>query len=203
MEILRFDESDAPRSGGRKTSVGWIVTGIIAVTLGLGTAFASTSIQINGNNPISLGEGVAATATCDSDVSITPSEELTTAPTPTPTPIFNMTTLTLGDVDTTAFDSSTGHGCGGKVFKIDFYTTSAGTLSHISCGDFDSGSLAFTLSNNTGTPPHTILCTDKSLFVTVPTVTESSNKISISGLKLNPGIHPLDYITLVSQDTVS
>ena len=198
MEILRLDESDAPRSGGRKTSVGWIVTGIIAVTLGLGTAFASTSIQINGNQPISLGQGVAATATCDSAISITPSEELTTASTPT----FNMTTLTLGGVDTTAFNPSSGHGCGGKVFKINFYTA-GGSLTPISCADFAAPSLAFTLSDDTGTPAHTISCSTYSLFVTVPTVTRASNIISISGLALNPELNKLDYITLVSQDTVS
>jgi len=198
MEILRFDENEAPRLSKRKTSVGWIVTGVIAVTLGLGTAFASTSIQINGGNAISLGQGVAATATCDTSISITPSEELTTSSTPT----FNMKTLTLAGVDTTAFNPSTGLGCGGKVFKINLYT-SGGSLVPISCSDFAAGSLAFTLSTDTGSPAHTISCVTNSLFVTVPAVAESSNTIGISGLTLNPELNKLDYITLVSQDTVS
>ena len=211
MEILRFDEEQAPRFRKRKSSIGWVLTGVVAVTLGLGSAFATTTITVNGNAPISLGQGVAATATCDNEIAVLP--HATIDPTATvldgAKPVFLFTSLSLGGVDTTAFTTSTGLGCGSRVFKIDFFThaSSNGALTPISCSDLvDSGAgLSFTVlsgDSSTHSASSDISCQTNSLYVTIPTTSYADNGLTISGLKLSPAAHPLDYITLVSQASV-
>jgi len=208
MEILRFDENEAPRSSKRKTSVGWIVTGVIAVTLGLGTAFAtsSTTITINGTNSIALGQGVAATATCDTDISLTPNTEITPSQSPSPGApasdiTFQTSKLTLASVNT----SSTG--CGGKAFKIDFYHNSGG-LTPIDCAT-GATTLTFDLNDYMGTKVGSsytgnsnIKCMNNSLYILVPIVTTSNtaqeSQLIVQGLGLNP--NNIDYITLISTE---
>ena len=49
MEILRFEESDAPAPKKKRPSKGLLALGLVAALMGIGTAFASSTISINGN----------------------------------------------------------------------------------------------------------------------------------------------------------
>ena len=64
MEILRFEESDAPAPKKKRPSKGLLALGLVAALMGIGTAFASSTIDINTNNKVQLGQGVASTVTC-------------------------------------------------------------------------------------------------------------------------------------------
>ena len=50
MEILRFEESDAPAPKKKRPSKGLLALGLVAALMGIGTAFASSTISINGDN---------------------------------------------------------------------------------------------------------------------------------------------------------
>ena len=208
MEILRFDEEQAPRFRKRKSSIGWVLTGVVAVTLGLGSAFATTTITVNGNAPISLGQGVASTATCDNEIGLMPNAALDPLASVTDgtLPVFLVSSLTLSRVDTTGFDSTSGLGCGGKAFKLDFYSHNGtnGNLITRSCTNIvSSGDLKFTYNNSDGSTHSAITdlkCSGDSLYVRIPTVANSLNNLVISGFVIDPATVSLDYITLVSTE---
>ena len=68
MEILRFDEPDAPTPKRKRPSKAWLALSLVAALMGVGTAFASSTININTNNLTPLGQGVSTATTCDSQI---------------------------------------------------------------------------------------------------------------------------------------
>ena len=135
MEILRFDEPDAPTPKRKRPSKAWLALSMVAALMGVGTAFASSTININKNNLTPLGQGVATATTCDNTISVTPDAALA-LPTPTPSasedkltqeetvsnaPTFKLGSITIGNVDASPINEVTGVGCGGADFKVQVY----------------------------------------------------------------------------------
>lgn len=147
MEILRFeDHNDSPRAR-RKSSRVWVSLAFFGVVLGVGSAFASSTIAINGNNKVDLGQGVSVVTACDSAIGIRAqsgiNESSKVAPTPTPTAsgsptpaptfptlTFNLTSLTLSDLNTTSV------GCLNKELDLQIFHVSELTKVPYSCSDF-------------------------------------------------------------------
>ena len=126
MEILRFEESDAPAPKKKRPSKGLLALGLVAALMGIGTAFASSTISINGNNQVPLSQGVAQVVNCQSDdLTIIPQSHLY-VPTPSTepgeegylSPYFYLQELTIQNVKRT---------CEGKDFKFKIYPPGAET----------------------------------------------------------------------------
>ena len=94
MEILRFDESDAPAPKRKSASKGWLALGLVATLMGVGTAFASSTITIP---TVSLGQGVAQVTNCDGSVSVSP-EATGSVSQDGETPVFRTTSIGISDI---------------------------------------------------------------------------------------------------------
>ena len=159
MEILRFDESDAPAPKKKRPSKGWLALGLVAALMGIGTAFASSTISINGNNQVPLSQGVAQVVNCQSDdLTIIPQSHLY-VPTPSSepgddsyeSPYFYLQELTISNVKST---------CENKDFKFKIYPPGAETSpTPLTCSDLISFSDVIA---SVGTPPYK--CADDSIY---------------------------------------
>ena len=109
MEILRFDESDAPAPKRKSASKGWLALGLVATLMGVGTAFASSTITIP---TVSLGQGVAQVTNCDPNVIVSP-EATGSVSLDGENPVFRTTSVTISEVS----DSCSGADFGFQVFK--------------------------------------------------------------------------------------
>jgi len=200
MEILRFDNASSGEHR-RKFSIGWVVTGLVAATLGLGTAFASSTIAINGGTPITLGQGVSAVTACDTDITLVPAASLDAAQSVASgaTPVFNVASLAVTDLNIYSNDPATptpGPGCGGDTLKFDFYKrNSDSSITHASCNDL-LGSESTSAITTGGARAGDASCSGGTLSVPIATASSTAANFTITGLKLDPS--KLDYITVVS-----
>jgi hypothetical protein len=131
MEILRFDESDAPAPKRKRPSKAWLALSLVAALMGVGTAFASSSITIP---TVSLGQGVAAVTNCDANVIVSP-EATGSVSDNGEHPVFRTTSVTISGVG----DTCSGSDFGLQVFKH-FNTNSderedSSAIKAISCAD--------------------------------------------------------------------
>ena len=138
MEILRFDESDAPAPKKKRPSKGWLALGLVAALMGIGTAFASTSvgskITINGNDKVPLSQGVATTVNCQSDdLNVVPTSQVY-FPADSEDPYFYLKNLDISGVNSS---------CDGKDFKIQIFKpdvpSGGGIPTLIDCGSHTIG----------------------------------------------------------------
>jgi len=124
MEILRFDEPDAPTPKRKRPSKAWLALSLVAALMGVGTAFASSTININGNNLTPLGQGVSTATTCDSRIDVTPTAGLNTPIEDSSTalsdlkPSFYLSSIVVSGINNATPDPETGAGCLGVDFKV-------------------------------------------------------------------------------------
>ena len=198
MEILRFDESDAPAPKRKSASKGWLALGLVATLMGVGTAFASSTITIP---TVSLGQGVAKVTNCDDHVSVSPEATGTVSG---DVPVFRTTSIGISNVD--GYLSAKNNGCNDQDFGIQVfkkYTSNyderedvTGTLKTITCDDLAGKYLATTGITSNAT---SVKCDP------------STNTIWLNlGSSLDPGAdtnsftitldttNDIDYVTLVS-----
>ena len=128
MEILRFDESDAPAPKRKRPSKAWLALSLVAALMGVGTAFASSTININTTNIASLGQGVASVVGCDDNVGVAPESDVVIIE--DTTPAFQLSKINVSDIDRHSklgLDPSNvpythaGKGCGGSTFKLQVF----------------------------------------------------------------------------------
>jgi hypothetical protein len=121
MEILSFENSARPAR--KKKSLGLILGfALVAGVTTLGSTLAA-SVTI-GSTPITFGQGVTQAVACDSSITVTPT---TTFVNTQGAGAFRLKTITIGDLNNTATNSSTGVGCGGKNLVIKAYGDSDDT----------------------------------------------------------------------------
>ena len=96
MEILRFEESDAPAPKKKRPSKGLLALGLVAALMGIGTAFASSTITLNKDNITPLGAGVTAVTTCDQEIGMVPQTDLVFDSEETPDSFFTLSSLDIG-----------------------------------------------------------------------------------------------------------
>ena len=118
MQILRFDEVDAPTPKRKRPSKAWLALSMVAALMGVGTAFASSTIQLNN---VQLGQGVTSVVACDNSIGVVPTTgfvfdtEHTAAH-------FALKTLAIGSSETNLGGSGTVSSmCSDKIFKITLY----------------------------------------------------------------------------------
>jgi len=117
MEILRFDEPDAPAPKRKRPSKAWLALSLVAALMGVGTAFASSTINLNS---IDLGQGVTAVVTCDTTIGVVPNTGLSFPE--HAQAYFELKNLVIGAPDTTYGNEGTVNGyCDDKYFKITLY----------------------------------------------------------------------------------
>lgn len=120
MEILRFDEPDAPTPKRKRPSKAWLALSMVAALMGVGTAFASSTITVNTNNLTPLGQGVTSVVTCDDNIGVSPNSQLIFPNTGDDhNPAFELRTLSIGTTEDYLIEPS----CSGKIFKITLYNS--------------------------------------------------------------------------------
>ena len=121
MEILSFDKSAQPAR--KKKSLGLILgVALIAGVTTLGSTLAA-SVTI-GSSPITFGQGLTQAVACDSEITVTPATEFVNA---SGAGAFRLKTVTIGGLDNSTTNASTGVGCGGKNLIIRAYGDSSST----------------------------------------------------------------------------
>ena len=122
MEILRFDEPDAPTPKRKRPSKAWLALSLVAALMGVGTAFASSTININSNNIASLGQGVSSVTSCDDNISVSP---VTGIDIRDEKPSFYLSSIQVGGIDLrtriTTEGSDFGKGCAEQSLKIQVF----------------------------------------------------------------------------------
>jgi hypothetical protein len=117
MEILRFDEIDAPTPKRKRPSKAWLALSMVAALMGVGTAFASSTIQLNN---VQLGQGVTSIVSCDQNIGIVPKTGLSFPE--EATAYFELKNIVIGSPDTTlGIAGAVSEECAGKIFKITLY----------------------------------------------------------------------------------
>ena len=120
MEILRFDEPDAPAPKRKRPSKAWLALSLVAALMGVGTAFASSTIQLNN---VQLGQGVTSIVTCDPNIGIVPKTGLSFAG--DSNGHFELKNIVVGSPDTTlGMTGTVSDDCAHKIFKITLYDDS-------------------------------------------------------------------------------
>ena len=212
MEILRFDDAGSSTPQRKKSSKGMLVVGLVATLFGISSAFASSTITINGSNSVDLAQGVLSVTGCDPQIGVKP---VTTLKTTAGSTNFKVTAVTIGyqydtsddgKIDTATADVTTGLGCAGKVFKVQFYKKQlSGDPTSLDCntltGQADAAGNALRPSvlsiNKLGSIGNTnkvdFKCFESALYFKVTHTQEDINFI-------NPSLDPnsFDYITLES-----
>jgi len=116
MEILRFDEPDAPTPKRKRPSKAWLALSMVAALMGVGTAFASSTIQLNN---VQLGQGVTSVVACDNSIGVVPKTGLVFE---SDVAHFALKTLAIGSTETDRDLSGTvSQDCADKIFKITLY----------------------------------------------------------------------------------
>ena len=116
MEILRFDEVDAPTPKRKRPSKAWLALSLVAALMGVGTAFASSTIQLNN---VQLGQGVTSVVACDNSIGVVPKTGLVFV---SDVAHFVLKTLAIGSIETNLESSGTvSENCSNKIFKITLY----------------------------------------------------------------------------------
>ena len=218
MEILRFDEPDAPAPKRKRPSKAWLALSLVAALMGVGTAFASSTININGNNLTPLGQGVSTATTCDNTISVTPDAALV-LPSPTPSssednltqeetvsnaPTFKLGSITIGNVDARSINEVTGVGCAGADFKVQVYknrTTDGGvTFQAVQLTCSDLGAVGdwgvFDMGGSNAAMAQEVCDSNGSIIFRVAS---TNNDITNAKFRIDlGGSTDFDYITLVS-----
>ena len=199
MEILRFDESDAPAPKRKSASKGWLALGLVATLMGVGTAFASSTITIP---TVSLGQGVAQVTNCDENVNVSPEATGSVGEVGGDVkPVFRTTSIGISNVD--GYISETKPGCADQDFGIQVFKKysnddpdirdDGSTLKTISCAKLaETG----TISSFEALP---IKCdgTTNTIWLALPnplTAGQDNNAFKI----LLDATNDIDYVTLVS-----
>jgi hypothetical protein len=118
MEILRFDEPDAPTPKRKRPSKAWLALSMVAALMGVGTAFASSTIQLNN---VQLGQGVTSVVACDNSIGVVPKTGFV-FDSETAAAHFALKTLAIGSSETNLGGSGTvSENCSDKIFKITLY----------------------------------------------------------------------------------
>jgi hypothetical protein len=116
MEILRFDEPDAPTPKRKRPSKAWLALSLVAALMGVGTAFASSTINLN---RIDLGQGVTSIVSCDDKIGIVPKTGLSFVD---DSGHFELKSIVIGSPDTSLSTAGTvSDDCAGKIFKVTLY----------------------------------------------------------------------------------
>jgi len=215
MEILRFDEPDAPAPKRKRPSKAWLALSLVAALMGVGTAFASSTIKLNTDNLASLGQGVATVTGCDSSINVIPGSgvDLTQE-----TPTFDLNTISLSAIDMHS-KRPDGTGCGDQALKIQvFQLVSAEKVpedhpSPISCTDLISSLNSNLQLNHTtyssGTPLDSAITIDSreagdgsgcEIWVKLDSPSSEENgRFTINGLKfVGDENHAVSHIAVVS-----
>jgi hypothetical protein len=117
MEILRFDEPDAPTPKRKRPSKAWLALSLVAALMGVGTAFASSTIQLNN---VQLGQGVTSIVSCDNSIGVVPTTGLSFPE--EGQAYFELKNVVIGSPDTTlGTEGTVKDDCAGKIFKITLY----------------------------------------------------------------------------------
>ena len=123
MEILRFDEADAPAPKRKRPSKAWLALSLVAALMGVGTAFASSTININTNNLASLGQGVASVVGCDDSINLVPASGVVYKD---EAPAFQLTSIEASDIDLhsklSSQYSNAGKGCGNSTLELQVFS---------------------------------------------------------------------------------
>jgi len=186
MEILRFDESDAPAPKRKRPSKAWLALSLVAALMGVGTAFASSSITIP---TVSLGQGVATVTNCDDNVIVSP-EATGSVSDNGEQPVFRTTSVTISGVS----ESCSGSDFGFQVFKH-FDTNSderddSHAIQAISCSDLG---ITTVYRNTTHLISSKCDIATNTLWLNLGTYTSDATfKISTNFT------NDIDYLTLVS-----
>ena len=219
MEILRFDESDAPAPKRKRPSKAWLALSLVAALMGVGTAFASSTININKHNLTPLGQGVATATTCDNQIDVTPIATLRLpAPSPTPTednlsteetvanvPTFKLGSIRLDHVDATRNSETTGVGCGGIDFKIQVYKNikqidNTFKATQLTCGELNLSDVTIAQDSGASLDSRDFTCDsgteNGSIYFRVNQITSPKDDATFN-VVLNASTD-FDYITLVS-----
>ena len=153
MEILRFDEPDAPAPKRKRPSKAWLALSLVAALMGVGTAFASSTITVNENNLTPLGQGVTSVVTCDQEIAVVPTTSLNLSD--EHNPYFELRSLAIGS-DTNPSWGAEGlvsSDCANKYFKVTLYDSDR---HQISCDTLTSVDTAVKGECDTSTSNHSI-----------------------------------------------
>jgi hypothetical protein len=117
MEILRFDEPDAPTPKRKRPSKAWLALSLVAALMGVGTAFASSTINLNN---VQLGQGVTSIVSCDQNIGVVPKTGLSFPE--EASAYFELKNIVIGSPDTAlGMPGTVSDECAGKIFKITLY----------------------------------------------------------------------------------
>ena len=205
MEILNLggasdNNSSAPKTGKKLRVL--LGIGALAAVTGIGSTLAANISLGDGN--VEFGQGVVTTAACDGDITIAPSS-IFVNPSPAPsgspatTARFDLGTIALSDVDTSAQDPSTDDhvGCAGATLTIKAY------------GESGSGSLeletdVFEITVNvTAALPYFALAGDGNGDVAITNVTATSFDLELDEDNSPITAEEVYKITVESTETVS
>ena len=120
MEILNLGGSHEPSARPTKKKFKVVLgIGLLAGVLGLGSTLAAT-INLGTGATVEFGQGISATTACDGDVTVVPGSTFKNA---TGTAgDFQLTSITISNINSVQNDTSTGIGCGGQTFILHAYT---------------------------------------------------------------------------------
>ena len=132
MEILNLGGSHEPSARPTKKKFKVVLgIGLLAGVLGLGSTLAAT-INLGTGATVEFGQGISATTACDGDVTVVPGSTFKNA---TGTAgDFQLTSITISNINSVANDTSTGTGCGGQTFILHAYTDDATMATNYAVG---------------------------------------------------------------------
>lgn len=172
MEILSFEGgAKAPR---KKKSLGLILgVALVAGVTTLGSTLAA-SVTI-GSTPITFGQGLTQAVACDSSITVTPATEFVNAQ---GAGAFRLKTVTIGGLDVTATNSTTGVGCGGKNLIIRAYGDSSSTpLTLWTSSTGITSAINATITSTTANAGVTVSTSSGNIIYTIDTPTVSAADI--------------------------
>ncbi len=120
MEILNLGGSHEPSARPTKKKFKVVLgIGLLAGVLGLGSTLAAT-INLGTGSTVEFGQGISATTACDGDVTVVPGSTFVNAAGTAGD--FQLTSITISDINSVAVNTGTGEGCGGQTFILHAYT---------------------------------------------------------------------------------
>ena len=122
MSLLSFN-SPGPQRNKILQKISFGAIGVIAIVL-VATTLAA-NININGSAPVEFGQGVSQTTSCDDSIMLTP---ISTFENASGAGSFNLSSITLSDLDTSDQTESSPSGCSGKTFSIKLYGNTGDAL---------------------------------------------------------------------------
>lgn len=130
MEILNLGGSFEPSEKSSKKKFKVVLgIGLLAGVMGLGSTLAA-SVTLNSGTTVEFGQGMAATTACDSAITITPSSTFVNDSTSATTGDFQLRSISITNLDSTAVNTSDGTGCGTRVLILKAYTNSTGGMAY-------------------------------------------------------------------------